>query len=99
MNQNLEGFAKYCDCGEYLDVCEGWKCNGETMEIKKAEEIAEDIVTLTKSTDSQEELKDAWSVINKAMRYLSSKDDYLTHEMEVQKQIERMKDAKKEEGN
>ena len=37
MSQNFEGFAKYCDCGEYLDVCEGWKCNGETMEIQKAE--------------------------------------------------------------
>tara|TARA_R100000808_G_C2076425_1_gene101928 strand:+ start:376 stop:579 length:204 start_codon:yes stop_codon:yes gene_type:complete len=67
--------------------------------MKKAEEIAEEIVILTNSTDSQQELKDAWSVINKAMRYLSSKDDYLTHEMEVQKQIERMKDATEEERN
>ena len=41
MNQNFEGFAKYCDCGEYLDVCEGCKCNGETMEIKKVEELME----------------------------------------------------------
>ena len=24
--QNFEGFAKYCECGEYMDVCEGWKC-------------------------------------------------------------------------
>ena len=47
--------------------------------MKKAEEIAEEIVILTNSTDSQQELKDAWSVINKAMRYLSSKYDYLTH--------------------
>ena len=65
--------------------------------MKRPEEIAEDIVEFTKSTDSQQELKEAWRVINKAMRYLSSKDDYLTNEMEAQKRIERMKDAKKEE--
>ena len=60
--------------------------------MRRAEEIAADIVTFTKSTDSQEELKEGWRVINKAMRYLSSKDDYLTHEVEVQKRIEAMKD-------
>ena len=60
--------------------------------MRRAEEIAEDVVTFTKSTDSQEELKEGWRVINKAMRYLSSKDDYLTHEVEVQKRIEAMKD-------
>lgn len=61
--------------------------------MRRAEEIAEDVVTLTKSIDSQEELKKAWSVINKAVRYLSSKDDYLTHEVEVQKRIEAMKNG------
>tara|TARA_R100000963_G_C4640315_1_gene103964 strand:+ start:285 stop:488 length:204 start_codon:yes stop_codon:yes gene_type:complete len=65
--------------------------------MKRPEEIAEDIVEFTKSTDSQQELKEAWRVINKAMRYLSSKDDYLTNEMEAQKRIERMKDATQEE--
>ena len=65
--------------------------------MRKAEEIAEDIVNFTKSTDGQQEIKDAWTVINRAMRYLNSKDDYLTHEMEVQRDIERMKTAKKEE--
>tara|TARA_R100000789_G_scaffold78503_1_gene73669 strand:- start:752 stop:937 length:186 start_codon:yes stop_codon:yes gene_type:complete len=60
--------------------------------MRRAEEIAEDVVTFTKSTDSQEELKEGWRVINKAMRYLSSKDDYLTHEVEVQRRIEAMKD-------
>ena len=60
--------------------------------MRRAEEIAEDIVIFTKSTDSQEELKEGWRVINKAMRYLSSKDDYLTHEVEVQRRIEAMKD-------
>ena len=60
--------------------------------MRRAEEIAEDIVTFTKSTDSQEELKEGWRVINKAMRYLSSKDDYFTHEVEVQRRIEEMKD-------
>ena len=60
---------------------------------KKPEEIAEDIVNFTKSTDSQQELKDGWRVINKAIRYLSSKDDYLTHEVEVQRRIEEMKDG------
>jgi len=61
--------------------------------MRRAEEIAEDIVMFTKSTDGQEELKDGWRVINKAIRYLSSKDDYLTHEMEVQRRIEEMKDG------
>ena len=61
--------------------------------MKKAEEIAEEIVNFTKSTDSQQELKDGWRVINKAIRYLSSKDDYLTHEVEVQRRIEEMKDG------
>ena len=60
--------------------------------MRRAEEIAEDIVMFTKSTDGQEELKDGWRVINKAIRYLSSKDDYLTHEMEVQRRIKEMKD-------
>jgi|TARA_R100001530_G_scaffold5375_1_gene6670 hypothetical protein len=63
----------------------------------RPEEIAEDIVNFTKSTDSQQELKDGWRVINKAIRYLSSKDDYLTHEIEVQRNIRSMKDAEKEE--
>ena len=60
--------------------------------MRRAEEIAEDVVIFTKSTDNQEELKEGWRVINKAMRYLSSKDDYLTHEVEVQRRIEAMKD-------
>ena len=60
--------------------------------MRRAEEIAEDIVIFTKSTDSQEELKEGWRVINKAMRYLSSKDDYLTNEVEVQRRIKEMKD-------
>ena len=60
--------------------------------MRRAEEIAEDIVTFTKSTDSQEELKVAWQVINNAIRYLSSKDDYFTNERNVQRQIDEMKD-------
>ena len=68
-------------------------------DIKKPEKIAEDIVNFTKSTESQQELKDGWRVINKAIRYLSSKDDYLTHEVEVLNKIERMENAKKEERN
>ena len=68
-------------------------------DIKKPEKIAEDIVNFTKSTDSQQELKDGWRVINNAVRYLSSKDDYLTYEVEVLNKIERMENAKKEERN
>ena len=68
-------------------------------DIKKPEKIAEDIVNFTKSTESQQELKDGWRVINKAIRYLSSKDDYLTYEVEVLNKIERMENAKKEERN
>ena len=67
--------------------------------IKRPEEIAEDIVNFTKSTDSQQKLKEGWRVINKAMRYLSSKDDYYTREVEVHEKIESMKDATQEEGN
>jgi hypothetical protein len=61
--------------------------------MRRPEEIAEDIVLFTKSTEGQEELKDGWRVINKAIRYLSSKDDYLTHEVEVQRRIKEMKDG------
>ena len=64
---------------------------------KRPEEIADDIVNFTKSTDSQQELKDGWRVINNAVRYLSSKDDYFTNEKVVRKEIKEMKDAKKEE--
>jgi len=60
--------------------------------MRRAEEIAEDVVTFTKSTDSQEELKAGWQVMSRAMRYLSSKDDYLTNEVDVQRRIKEMKD-------
>jgi hypothetical protein len=60
--------------------------------MRRAEEIAADIVTFTKSTDSQEELKEGWQVMSRAMRYLSSKDDYLTNEVDVQRRIKEMKD-------
>ena len=67
--------------------------------IKKPEEIAEDIVNFTKSTDGQQELKEGWRVINRAIQYLSSKDDYLTYEIEVKEKIKRMKYSTQEEGN
>ena len=67
--------------------------------IKNPEQIAQDIVELTKSLDSQQELKGTWRVINMAMQYLSSKDDYLTNEKNVLEKVKEMKDAKKEEGN
>jgi len=65
--------------------------------MKRPEEIAEDIVNFTKSTDNQQELKDGWRVINNAVRYLSSKDDYFTNERVVRTEIKEMKDAQKEE--
>ena len=67
--------------------------------IKKPEKIAEDIVNFTKSTDSQQKLKDGWRVINNAVRYLSSKDDYFTNERVVRREIKEMEDATQEEGN
>ena len=67
--------------------------------MRRAEDIAEDIVMFTKSTDNQQELKDGWRVINNAVRYLSSKDDYFTNERVVRTEIEEMKDATKEERN
>ena len=60
--------------------------------MRRAEDIAEDIVEFTKSTDNQQELKDGWRVINNAVRYLSSKDDYFTNERVVRTEIEEMKD-------
>ena len=63
--------------------------------MRRAEDIAEDIVMFTKSTDNQEELKEGWRVINKAIRYLSSKDDYFTNERVVRTEIEEMKDDKR----
>jgi len=63
--------------------------------MRRAEEIAEDIVEFTKSTDKQQELKDGWRVINNAVRYLSSKDDYFTNERVVRTEIEEMKDDKR----
>ena len=65
--------------------------------MKRPEEIAEDIVNFTKSTDSQQELKDGWRVINNAVRYLSSKDDYFTNERVVRTEIKEMKDAQEKE--
>ena len=67
--------------------------------MRRAEDIAEDIVEFTKSTDNQQELKDGWRVINNAVRYLSSKDDYFTNERVVRTEIEEIKDATKEERN
>ena len=64
---------------------------------KRPEEIADDIVNFTKSTDSQQELKDGWRVINNAVRYLSSKDDYFTNERVVRTEIKEMKDAQEKE--
>jgi len=63
--------------------------------IKNPEQIAQDIVELTKSLDSQQELKEAWKIIQLALSYLSSKDSMYSYEREIQE----MEDAKKEEGN
>ena len=62
-------------------------------QIKKPTEIAQDIVNLTRSLDSQQELKEAWKTIQLALSYLSSKDSMYSYEREI-KEIE---DAKKEE--
>ena len=53
-------------------------------QIKKPKEIAEDIVNLTRSLDSQQELKEAWKTIQLALRYLSSKDSMYSYEREIQ---------------
>ena len=64
-------------------------------QIKKPTEIAQDIVNLTRSLDSQQELKEAWKTIQLALSYLSSKDSMYSYEREIQE----IEDAKKEEGN
>lgn len=53
-------------------------------QIKKPKEIAEDIVNLTRSLDSQQELKKAWKIIQLALSYLSSKDSMYSYEKEIQ---------------
>jgi len=53
-------------------------------EIKKPKEIAQDIVNLTRSLDSQQELKKAWKTISLALSYLSSKDSMYSYEKEIQ---------------
>ena len=74
MSQNFEGFAKYCDCGEYLDVCEGWKCNGETMEIKNVKELmemkAKDVYDYHTLVDDNQRLAYSVYKIKKAMEEL-----------------------------
>tara|TARA_R100000700_G_scaffold17252_1_gene23825 strand:- start:964 stop:1155 length:192 start_codon:yes stop_codon:yes gene_type:complete len=53
-------------------------------QIKKPKEIAQDIVNLTRSLDSQQELKKAWKTISLALSYLSSKDSMYSYEKEIQ---------------
>ena len=62
--------------------------------IKKPEQIAQDIVELTRSLDSQQEIKEAWKIIKLALSYLSSKDSMYSYDREIQE----MEDANKEEG-
>ena len=51
---------------------------------RTAKEIARDIVKLTRSLDSQQELKEAWKTIQLALSYLSSKDSMYSYEREIQ---------------
>jgi len=53
-------------------------------QIRKPKEIAQDIVNLTRSLDSQQELKEAWKTIQLALSYLSSKDSMYSYEREIQ---------------
>ena len=56
----------------------------------RAEIIADDIVNLTDSLDTTQDLDDAWHRISSALRYLSAKDT-------MYKTKKDMKNAKKEE--
>ena len=51
---------------------------------RTAKEIARDIVKLTRSLESQQELKEAWKTIQLALSYLSSKDSMYSYEREIQ---------------
>ena len=51
---------------------------------RTAKEIARDIVKLTRSLESQQELKEAWRTIQLALSYLSSKDSMYSYEREIQ---------------
>ena len=61
--------------------------------MNKAHKIAQDIVELTRSLESQQELKEAWKTLQLAMSYLSSKDSMYSYEKEIKETI----DAQKEE--
>ena len=62
-------------------------------QTRKAEHIARDIVDLTESLDSQQELKKTWRVLDQALRYLSDKDNYLTSKVRTEKLIAEMEYA------
>ena len=65
--------------------------------MMNAEDIATAIVNLTMRLDNQKELKMAWRVINQALGYLSSKDDFFTNELTVMNTIAKMKEERVEE--
>ena len=62
-----------------------------------AEDIASAIVNLTMNLDNQEELKDSWRVLSKAISYLSAKDDFFTREQEALKLIGDMREKRVED--
>ena len=61
-----------------------------------AEDIATEIVNLTMILDNQEELKEAWRVINHALMYLSAKDDFFTREQTAIDMIGALKEKRVE---
>jgi|TARA_R110000824_G_scaffold97206_4_gene232211 hypothetical protein len=61
-----------------------------------AEDIASEIVNLTMVMDNQESLKEAWRVISQALSYLSSKDDFFTHEQRAIEMIGELKEKRVE---
>ena len=65
----------------------GWEKAKEEM-ATSINTIVRDIIDLTDSLNSQEELKKAWREIRLALDYLSAKDSMFSSREEIRKKLE-----------
>ena len=65
----------------------GWEKAKEEM-ATSINTIVRDIIALTDSLNSQEELKKAWREIRLALDYLSAKDSMFSSREEIRKKLE-----------
>ena len=69
----------------------GWEKAKEEM-ATSINTIVRDIIALTDSLNSQEELKKAWREIRLALDYLSAKDSMFRSREEIRKKLEEKDD-------